>query len=454
MQPRAFVDEGLGNSSYLLEIGDRRAIVIDPPRDVAMLLAAAEELGLTIAYSVETHLHADFVSGSRELAAHGARVVASRAGGIEFPHHGLSDGDELDLGGLTLEAIATPGHTPEHLAYLIRDGRAPLGLFSGGALLPGSAARTDLIEPAQTEPLARALYRSLHRRILALPDALTVYPTHGWGSFCSTAAGGERTTTIGRERAANPLLLAPDEDAFVARLFASSDSYPTYFHLLREVNRRGPRVYGDPPPLPELSLTEFDRARHAGAELIDARSINAFAAGHIPGSLSIALRPVFASWLGWLVPEDQPVVFVLDLDQDRRELVRQALGIGYERLVGELHRGVEAWRAAGRRLDATPLADPESVDGPVLDVRQASEYGAGHLPGALSVELGRLSEVVADVPRSATVMCGHGERAMTAASLLARAGGAHAVMLGGPADWRRATGATLELGLSPVEVLA
>ena len=454
MQPRAFVDEGLGNSSYLLDAGDRRAIAVDPPRDVAPLLAAAEQLGLSVAYSVETHLHADFVSGSRELAAHGARVIASRAGGIEFPHLGLGDGDELDLGGLTLEAIATPGHTPEHLAYLIRDGRTLLGLFSGGALLPGSVARTDLIDPAQTEPLARALYRSLHQRILSLPDELPVYPTHGGGSFCSTAAGGERTTTIGRERAANPLLLAPDEDAFVARLFASYGSYPTYFHRLRDVNRRGPHVYGDLPALAELSLAEFDRAREAGAELIDARPISAFAAGHIPGSLSIALRSAFASWLGWLVSDNRPTVFVLEARQDRRELVRQAIGIGYERLAGELRGGVEAWRVAGRELDMTPLVDPASVDGPVLDVRQASEYGAGHLPGALSVELGRLSEVVADVPRSATVMCGHGERAMTAASVLARAGGTQTVLLGGPGDWRRATGDTLELGLPAVEMPA
>jgi len=446
MQLQAFVDEGLGNSSYLLDVGDGRAMAIDPPRDVSPLRAAADQRGLRVALSVETHLHADFVSGSRELAAHGAQVVAARAGGIEFPHHGLDDGDELDLGGLTLEAIGTPGHTPEHLSYLVRDGRAPLALFSGGALLPGSAARTDLIDPQQTEPLARALYRSLRERVLALPDDLTVYPTHGGGSFCSTAAGGERTTTIGRERAANPLLQAADEDVFVARLFASYGSYPRYFTRLREVNRRGPRVYGEPPALAQLSIDELDRARDDGAELIDVRPITAFASAHVPDSLSIALRPAFASWLGWLVPDDRALVFILDRGQDRREVVRQALGIGYERIAGELAGGIEAWSDAGRPLVATALADPSTLDGPILDVRQLSEYRAGHVPGAVHLELGALPDSRDGVPPMPTVMCGHGERAMTAASLLERAGARPRVVLGGPRAWSRATGAALEAG--------
>src|SRR5689334_4963248 len=203
------VDEGLGNSSYLVDLGDRRALVVDPQRDPAPHLAAAAERGLRLAYVAETHLHADFVSGSRELAAQGARVLAAAAGRTAFPHRGLGDGDEVGLGGLTLRALATPGHTPEHLSYLLLDGVEPVALFSGGSLLVDSVARTDLIEPEQTETLARQLWRSLHSRILALPSDLPVYPTHGAGSFCSAPAGGERITTIGRERRANPLLAAP-----------------------------------------------------------------------------------------------------------------------------------------------------------------------------------------------------------------------------------------------------
>ena len=173
-RPMVMVDEGLGNSAYLLDLGGGRALVIDPERDPAPYLAAAERLGLVIAYAAETHLHADFVSGSRELAARGAQVIASAAGGLEFPHRGLRDGDEVDLSGLTLRALATPGHTPEHLAYLLLDGTRPAGLFSGGSLLVGAVARTDLIAPDQTEALARALWRSLHERVLTLPEDLAV----------------------------------------------------------------------------------------------------------------------------------------------------------------------------------------------------------------------------------------------------------------------------------------
>jgi hydroxyacylglutathione hydrolase len=202
--PDAIVDEGLGNSSYLVDLGDGRGLAIDPARDPARYLAVAERRGLEVAFAVETHLHADFVSGARELGALGAAVLAPRAGDHKFPVRGLSDGEDVDLGGLRLRALATPGHTPEHLAYVLLDDDRPVALFSGGSLLVDSVARTDLIHPDQTEPLARSLWRSLHERVLTLPDDLPVYPTHGAGSFCSAPAGGERTTTIGRERRANP----------------------------------------------------------------------------------------------------------------------------------------------------------------------------------------------------------------------------------------------------------
>ncbi len=444
----ALVDEGLGNSSYLVEIGDRRALVVDPVRDIAPYLAIARSSGLRISHAVETHLHADFVSGSRELAGIGAAIVAPREAELAFPATGLDDGETLDLGGLRLEAIGTPGHTPEHLGYLLRDGDRPVALFSGGALLPGAVARTDLISPARTEPLARSLYRALHERILSLPDDLPVHPTHGSGSFCSTTAAGGRTTTIGRERASNPLLAASDEDTFVALLVESYGSYPTYFRRLREVNRRGPRVYGELPGLAALDVGGIDRALAAGAELVDARPIAAFAAGHIPASLSIALRPEFASWLGWLVPADRALVFILGPGDDRRELVRQALGIGHERLLGELTGGVDAWRDAGRRLSTTEILrslDPAAV--PVIDVRQAAEFTTGHVPGATPIELGDLvGRSLEAVPPSAAFICGHGERAMSAASLAERSGRSAAVFLGGPQRWARRTGLPLARG--------
>jgi hydroxyacylglutathione hydrolase len=446
------VDEGLGNSGYLVELGDGRALVVDPARDPTPYLEPARSRRLQLAYCAETHLHADFLTGSRELAAAGgARVLAPRASRLGFDHRGLEDGEEVDLGGLTLRALATPGHAPEHVSYLLLDAGRPQALFSGGALLVGTVARTDLAGPELTEPLARAAYRSLHQRLLSLPDDLAVYPTHGAGSFCSAPVGGERTTTIGAERRHNRLLAAADEDAFVAELLAGFGSYPPYFLRLRERNRAGPELLGSHWRLLPLLATDQVRQQLAGGGvLIDARPITAFASGHIPQAISIALRPQFASWLGWLLDDTRPLLFVLDEDQDRGELARQCRTIGYDHLIGELAGGMAAWRAAGLPEARLPLVEAERVGdqpGVVLDVRQADEVADGHLPGALAIELGAFAgdRPTAELPKGPiTVMCGHGERAMTAASLLARAGH-HDLRIahGGPHDWQRATGRAL-----------
>jgi hydroxyacylglutathione hydrolase len=446
------VDEGLGNSAYVVELGDGRALVIDPARDPTPYLDLARSRRLQISYAAETHLHADFLTGSRELAAaDGAQVLAPRTSRLGFAHRGLEDGEEVDLGGLTLRVLATPGHAPEHVSYLLLDGRRPLAVFSGGALLAGTVARTDLAGPELTEPLARAAYRSLHGRLLTLPDELAVYPTHGAGSFCAAPAGGERTTTIGAERRHNRLLAAPDEDAFVAELLAGFGSYPPYFLRLRDRNQVGPALLG--PGWRVLPLLAADQVRaHAtgGGMVVDARPFTAFAAGHIPGALSIALRPAFASWLGWLVDDAEPLVFVLDDDQDGGELVRQCRTIGYDHLVGELAGGMAAWRAARLPQARLPVVDAGRLGdeaGVVLDVRQAGEVAGGYLPAAVTVELGALvgDRLPAELPDGpVTVMCAHGERAMTAASLLERAGRKELrVVHGGPRDWRRATGRTL-----------
>ena len=436
----AIVDEGLGNSSYLVDIGDGRALVVDPARDATCHLAAAERAGLTVAYAAETHLHADFLTGSRELAARGATVLAATAAGLEWPHRGFAHDGEVDLGGLTLRALATPGHTPEHLAWLLRDGDRPVALFSGGALLVDAVARTDLVAPAQTEPLARALWRSLQASIVVLPDDLPVYPTHGAGSFCAASTEPERVTTIGRERAANPLLASRDEDEFVARLLAGYGSFPPYFLRLRERNRRGPEVLGLPfPALPPLSVQDVRGVLDDGGVLVDARRVRSWAEGHVVGSLSIALRSQFASWLGWLVPDDRPVAFVLHRDQDAGDVVRQARTIGYDRLAGFLHGGIDAWRRAGLPTASTDLLDAARLDRRVVDVRQRDEYLAGHVRDAVHVELGDIEQRLDDLPTGGlATMCGHGERAATAASLLERAGRTDvAVAVGGPADWAR-----------------
>jgi hydroxyacylglutathione hydrolase len=432
----ALVDEGLGNSSYFVDLGDGSALVVDPSRDPGPYFAEAERRGLRIATAVETHLHADFVSGSRELAAYGCRVVAARAAGLAHPHHGMVGGERLEVGGLTVEALPSPGHTPEHLAYLLRDGATPVALFSGGSLLVGAVARTDLVSPDRTEELARSLWRSIQEQFLTLPDDLAVYPTHGAGSFCSVAPGGERRTTIGRERSTNPLLAAPDEDAFVARLLGGFGSFPPYFLELREVNRNGPRVYGRWPALGALDVGATQRLVAEGAIVVDVRQVEPFAAGHIPGSLSIPLRPQFASWLGWLVDRDRTIVFVIDEDQDRDELVRQCLAIGYEHLAGELVGGIAAWRSADLMVSTVPLVTARDAVGTLVDVRQRNEFAAGHVPDAVHVELGDAAEQASALPPGPlTVMCGHGERAMSAVSILTALGRTDiSVLVGGPAD--------------------
>jgi hydroxyacylglutathione hydrolase len=437
------VDEGLGNSSYLVPLGDGRALVLDPRRDPTPYLELAERLNLRIAFAVETHLHADFISGSRELAAFGAAVLAPLASHLATAYRGLEDGEEVDLGGLTLRALATPGHTPEHVAYLLLDGAKPLALFSGGAVLPGGAARPDLIGPKETEPLAHDLYRSAHQRLGDLPDDLPVYPTHGAGSFCSAGADGPRTTSLGRERQTSPLFKTAAEDAFVRTFLDGLGTYPPYFLRLRSVNQRGARLYGvKPPELTPLSIDEFRSQNAVGAIVIDVRPFVDFARGHIPGVISIALRPAFASWLGWIVPAERPLLFVRAPDQDERDLVEQCLKIGYENRGGELEGGMDAWRSAGLPVSTIAIRQVnEELQGAPLDVRQASEWASGHIPGARHVELGSVMASAGLIPPGPlTIYCGHGERAMTAASLLEAQGrGSVAVLDGGFDAWQNAS---------------
>ncbi|NUW39488.1 MBL fold metallo-hydrolase [Nonomuraea rhodomycinica] len=432
-------DDGLGNSSYLVDLGDGRALAVDASRDLRALKAHAARRGLRVAFAADTHLHADFLSGSLQLARDdGARVLASAAGERLFDHRGLRDGDEVDLGGLTLRAWATPGHTGEHLAFLLLDGTSVQGVFTGGSLIVGGAARTDLTGSERTEPLARAQYTSL-RRLATLPDATPVWPTHGAGSFCLAGPAAGRVSTVGAEKAANPLLQAADEDAFVKELLDGAGSFPPYFLRLAEANRHGPSPVGEPALTP-LTAARTRRLLDGGAMVVDVRPKEHVARGHIPGAISIPLRAQFATWLGWLVDPATPYVIVRDPDQDPAEILWQALKIGQENLAGEL---AGAWDGPLARI---PLVAPAEISGTVLDVRQSSEFASGHLPGAVHVELGELrGHAVPDEPT--VVMCGHGERAMTGASLLARAGHRQvSVLNGGAADWAAATGRELEAG--------
>ena len=437
-----FVDEGLGHSSYLIDLGDQTALVIDPARLPTAQLAEARRRGLSVAFTADTHTHADYVSGSSDLAELGATFIAPTDSKLQVAHHSVMGGDEVVVGRYRLRAIATPGHTPDHLAYLLLENDVPVALFSGGSLMVGTAGRTDLMGDDDTVELAHRLYHSLHDELLTLPDDLSVYPTHGAGSFCAAPAGSARTTTIGGERASNPLL-GLEEEAFVEQLVAGFGSLPAHFRRLPELNRLGPHVYPSLPALDRLDPSAVQMLVEQGATLVDVRPIDAHAEGHPAAALSIQLRPVFASWAGWLVDPAEPVVFIIDGDQDEADLVRQCLTVGIENLAGRLDGGPDAWRAAGLEVSSTPLIGPDALAATVIDVRQRDEFDNEHTPGAINVELGAVE--TAEIPEGpVTVMCGHGERAMTGASILsALARRDVSVLAGGPDTWAEATGRPL-----------
>ncbi|MEU2253440.1 MBL fold metallo-hydrolase [Nocardia xishanensis] len=445
------IDEGLGNSTYLLDLGDGQAMVLDPERDLREVRAEAARRNLRIAYAVETHMHADFISGVRELGeTEGATVLAPEVGPRGFTVTGMTDGDVVELGPFRLHALATPGHSPEHLSYLLHAGEQLLGVFTGGSLMVGTAGRTDLVSPDRTIPLARAQYHSL-QRLMELPDETPVWPTHGAGSFCSSAAGGERVSTIGKERATNPLLQVDGEDAFVAALLASLGTFPDYFLRLAEVNHKGPVVLGDTlPELAALTTSDVWELVTEGAQVVDARPPADFAAGHIPGALSITLRPVFATWLGWLVDPDRPVVIVRGEDQNPEDIAWEAAKVGFDSLAGELGGGMAAWTgpvaaAAVQLLEAERCTTESPVT--VLDIRQHGEFAAGHVPGARNIELGALAQNLIELPDGPVlVMCGHGERAMGAASILERSGRTDVrVLAGHPVDYAHVLGQELRV---------
>jgi hydroxyacylglutathione hydrolase len=447
----AVLDRGLGNASYLVDVGDGRALAVDASRDLRRLRRQAETRGLSIVFAADTHLHADFLSGAVQLAAtDGAQILASKRGARQFQHRALEDGEEVDLGGLTLRAMTTLGHTDEHLAFILLDGSRQLGVFTGGSLIVGSAARVDLVAPDRTEELAHAQYHSL-QRLAQLPDQTAVWPTHGGGSFCSTATTKPgAVSTIGAERATNPLLAAPDKDAFVRMLLGTSGSFPPYFLRLGERNRRGPRVLLTDPVLQPMEPEVVAAAVVRGAEIIDVRPVPSFAKSHPAGALSIPLRPAFASWLGWLVADDRPLVILRESSQDPDEILWQSVKIGYENILGEITGGIDAWKSAGLPTRSTNLIKPDQLgDVSVLDIRQTSEFHAGHLGAALHIELGDIAATSPRLPdRPMVVMCGHGERAMSAASLLERTGHTQVSVLdGGPQHVADATGVTLHTGL-------
>lgn len=446
---------GLGNTAFLISAG-REAVVVDPPRDAWRVMAAAETRGWRITHAVETHLHNDYLSGALELrSALGAEIVAPARGRYTFPHLGLEDGQAFEIDGLRLTARATPGHTPEHLAWdVTMDGAGgPAAIATGGSLLVGSAGRTDLLGPEQTDELTRAQFGTL-RMLAALDDEVTLLPTHGAGSFCSVGpANASRTTTIGQERRTNPLLAISDEAAFRTTLLDSLGPYPDYYHEMAPINLVGPPVVGRLPVTPSIGPDQARAAVMAGAHVVDARSRRRFAAGHIDGSLNIELDDTFASYVGWFVPFGAAIVLVLPdpLEGSLVEATTQLFRIGYDRLVGALHGGIEAWIEARGAVSsyevvsAAATAERLAHGSPshLLDVRYPNEWrDEGSVPGAIELSIGDLAGRIDSLPRDSpiTVMCKSGSRASIAASMLDAAGfDVRLVAAGGAPDIASAT---------------
>jgi hydroxyacylglutathione hydrolase len=421
---------GLGDTTYLVTHAGA-ALLIDPQRDVDRFLAAVDDAGARLQYVLETHLHNDYISGGRDVARRtGAGLVLPAAAGAAFDHIPAFHQEDLPTeSGLIVRPIHTPGHTPEHVSYLVLVDGEPLALFSGGSLLVGSAGRTDLLGAQRARQLAILQYGSL-RRLAGLPDGVGVYPTHGAGSFCTASGAGQTASTIGMEKDQNPALLATDADEFARTHLAGLQPYPRYYARMGLINLMGPT------PLPQRevpTIEPVDVARAAETiRIVDARPRERFAAGHVPGSLGIELDEQFGVWVGWLLPFNAPVMLVLDDDQDASEAIVQLARIGFDDVRGILH-GLEGWRHVGYELSGFRTVDVDSfvealLDGrarQVLDVRAPAEWQEGHVQSSLHTYVPDLAEAPPselDRDEPVWVACGAGYRATIAGSLLQRAG--------------------------------
>jgi hydroxyacylglutathione hydrolase len=408
----------LAHASYLIGDGGECAIV-DPQRDVGQYLDAARERGLTIKYVIETHLHADFVSGHRELAARsGAEIVFGAAARAEFPHRAVRDGDLLHVGAIELRAIETPGHTPESICWLVIENDRGTKLLTGDTLFIGDVGRPDLGGSAEQ------LYHSL-QKLLALDDDVEVWPAHGAGSACGRNISSETRSTIGVQRRTNYALRPMAREDFVRLITTDLSDAPSYFSRAAELNRLGPRALDDV-AVPPLSPGAVRDLVEEGAVVLDVRDSDAFAAGHLPGAVNIGLDGSYASWCGTLLsPKERIVIVAGSVDQSREAVVRLAR-VGMENVAGYLDGGLLAWVEAGYESVSLPqitTGELSEMAVDILDVRRPMEFAAGHVPGAHNVPLGELPRRIDEIEnRPLAVICAGGYRSSAAASLLARHG--------------------------------
>jgi len=441
----------LAHASYLLA-SEGEAVVVDPQRDVDIYLDAAAARGLKIRHIFETHMHADFVSGHKELAARtGAAIYVGACANAAFAHIGVHDGFELQVGKMRLQVLETPGHTPESLCIVVTDeekSSKPWAVLTGDTLFIGDVGRPDLSKTHTPPILAGMLYDSLHEKILKLADDVLVYPAHGAGSLCGRNMRAERSSTIGVERLTNYALQIKNREDFIHALTTNLPVRPDYFLQDAQLNRKGASALSELPELVPISAQELASELEKGANALDVRAVDSFAAGHVPGSVNIALSGQFASWAGIVLGLSSRPILIADTPEQIAEARVRLARVGIEDVRGYLQGGVEGWKQAGftlaevRQISVQTLSEWQQQPGLcTLDVRREPEWQAGHLAGALWVPLDKLAVSSLPVDRDAliAVHCKSGYRSMIACSLLRRAGYHNvANVIGGVDAWQRA----------------
>lgn len=448
MMMERFYTPGLAQVAYLVaDEAAGEAAVIDPRRDVDAYLAWARAHHCRIAAILETHVHADFVSGARELASvTGAPIHAGRLGQQDFPHRPLDDGDEIAVGALRLKALWTPGHTPEHMAYLLIDPAQrpePFALFSGDVLFVGEVGRPDLLGAEQTEQLAGQLFHTVTERLCRLDDEIVVYPGHTAGSACGKKIGDAPSTTMGQEKRLNYAFQGRRKGEFIKMVLADMPLPPTYYPVLKKVNKAGPVLLSGLDAGAGLMPGAVQKTQAAGAMVIDTRAQEEFGAGHIPGAIFAGLGPNFTAWMGWLAPYGRPLVLVLATDDRYAEALTELRRIGLDHVAGYLKGGMAAWDVAGLRVERLPQMSARQLNSrlvgtenglAVLDVRADDEWAMGHIDGARHLFAGEIAqgaEAPVDGGKEVALICGSGYRSSVAASVLQASGRNHLINVSG-----------------------
>jgi hydroxyacylglutathione hydrolase len=441
----------LAHASYMLA-SEGEAVVVDPQRDVELYLKAATEHGVAIRHIIETHLHADFVSGHKELAARtGAKIYMGAEAGATFAHQPVRDGFELKFGKASIRVVETPGHTPESICLIVTDhekASSPWAVLTGDTLFIGDVGRPDLSPRHTPKELAGQLYDSLHQKLLTLADNVLVYPAHGAGSLCGKNMRAERSSTIGTERLTNYALQIKSREEFIAQLTSNLPARPEYFVKDAEINRTGAPALSDLPPLRAFTPLELKAMLAEGEIALDVRPGDDFAAAHVPGSVNIALSGQFASWAGTVLGLSSHPVLIADSDQQLEEARLRLARVGIEDIAGYLRGGVKAWKEASLPTETISQIGIDELERrlksnriQVLDVRREPEWESAHIAEATWWPLDNFKVSPPEMDRHATIAvhCKSGYRSMIASSLLQRAGFKHVVNVSGGFDaWQQA----------------